>query len=319
MWGVRGWWSGLASLFLMAACGGGAPAGPGGTGGGSGQGGSPMETPPTMAGGAEGSPSQSMGGTGGSTADASMGGPPADAQVGGRGGVSGAAGSGGSTGRGGAGGSAAGDCDVKIPSCVPYKAVSPAATAKDDQSNRQAAGYYCSKGNANPVPFVVERLCSYGEECKTDQNNKPTCVGCGPAARKKLTRTVDGKLVDDCEGCACGSFSAFSCVAAGQTGTYCGGEAWVKLFFRGHTSTMSGLGPDDVQVDVSASGKVCDKPLATTAKPPAKTSAVVRNANIQVRAGGLVEMDVTVDAEVVDNFNATHRWHIEGHVVSECR
>jgi hypothetical protein len=212
-----------------------------------------------------------------------------------------------------------GDCQLKVPACNYLHLANPqVATLRDEHSQRQVTGYYCSKAGQSAAPYVVEKTCSFNETCRNDKstNDQPTCVACGRMDRKKLTRTVDGKVTEDCQGCQCASFAVSYCIAAGAAGSTCAGEPVLHLFWRGRVTT-SGGGADDVSITMSPSGKICT--ISATSFTPAKVTASARNIKATIAAGGEIEMDVTVDADIVDNFNKPHKWHIEGHVVGECR
>jgi hypothetical protein len=169
---------------------------------------------------------------------------------------------------------------------------------------------YCGDGVNNQL---VEE-CGFDETCEYGDLTVPVeeraqCVPCGDAGRRLSFHQEDGAILKDCVGCDCSHWRIFNCYAA-DVGGY--EQPWVHLAWQ--------IGSNGMVFYIGADGTVLYNPHSSDciAGIPCDAVLVVDVIEADVRLGGSVELDITVNATYTDNFNVQHDWLVRGHVVHTC-
>jgi hypothetical protein len=187
-------------------------------------------------------------------------------------------------------------------SCLYVGADTPGLTAtmKDMQSGRTATGHLCVGDATHASTWVVDRECDYSEQCMQNGTTSAQCVSCGAAGARTATATEDGQIVEDSAGCLTRYWGFQGCFAAS-------GSTPAAAYYYWQHDTLA------LTFSITPDGKV------TSPKLPNETiTATAHVEQMTIAAGGAVELDMTVDAQLLDNFQMPHTWHMQAHLVNTC-
>jgi hypothetical protein len=164
-----------------------------------------------------------------------------------------------------------------------------------------ATGHLCLGDATHASTWVVDQECDYSQQCLLNGTASPQCVSCGSAGARTATATEDGQLVEDSAGCMARFWGFQECFGA------TGSTPAAAYYYWQHDTRA-------VTFSITPDGKV-----KTAVGPNETITATAQVQHMDLVSGGAVELDMTVDAKLLDNFQMPHAWHMQAHLVNTCQ